>query len=421
MRILLVTDFYEPYSGGVEIHVRTVAHELARRGHAVAVASLVADKQSLGITHDGPIAVYPIRHLAQRFGARFNHADRPWAPPLPDPMAMRWMRKAIEEFKPDVIHGHDWLARSAQPTSVSGDIPVVTSLHYYTRTCAKKTLWREGTTCSGPGLAKCIRCAGEHYGRARGALVTLGLRAGSRMEDAKTDVFISVSSATERGNGLTGRPGSVVVPNPVTTFSDGGVDEQLLPLQGIEDRIPDGPFILFVGDIRAEKGLAVLAEAVEDLRANHGDDTPFVVVGERMSQSIRLPPGTVEVGHIPNRAVHALWRRATVGVVPSLWPEPFGLVAIEAMDAGCPLVASDVGGLAEILADGRGVLVTPGDASQLAKGIAELLGDESRRDEIARTAKAAVGDYSLVGVVDRIEDEYARLVGAAVGVDRGPR
>ncbi|MGI9597863.1 MAG: glycosyltransferase, partial [Acidimicrobiales bacterium] len=271
MRILFVTDFYHPYSGGVEIHVRTVAHELAARGHAVAVATLPTPAGVPAPTGDGPVAIYPVRHSAEILGARFNHQDRAWAPPFPDPVTGRGLRRVIADFEPDLIHGHDWLSRSALPGPVSGGLPVVTSLHYSTRTCAKKTLWRGGEICSGPELAKCLRCAGEHYGRVRGTVVTLGLRVGAALEDRRTERWVSVSAATERGNELDGRHNSVVVANPMPgpvgrRPPDTGVDaagSQDLPVE-----LPDGAFILFVGDIRPEKGVAVLAEAVAVLRAD---------------------------------------------------------------------------------------------------------------------------------------------------------
>lgn len=403
MRVLFVTDFYHPYTGGVEIHVRTVAQSLADRGHEVAVATLPGPAGGRDRTTDGPVEIFTVHHTAERFGGGFENGNRRWAPPFPDPIAVKGLRDVIRRYEPDVIHGHDWLARSALPTLAKAGIPMVTSLHYYTRTCAKKTLWRDGAVCSGPALRDCLRCAGQHYGTARGAVVTLGLRLGSRLEDRRTDRWISVSEATKQGNGLEGHPDSVVVANPVAATSTASQDE---PKPSPPSTIPDGPFLLFVGDIRPEKGLAVLADAVTLLRTKHHDHTPLVVVGERMNRTITLPTDTIETGPVDHRVVQELWSRATVGVVPSLWPEPFGLVAIEAMAAGCPLVASDIGGLSEILADDRGTLVAPGDAEALAGALAELLSDGDRRTRQAERALAAVDRYSVDNIVDQIEEQY---------------
>lgn len=403
MRILFVTDFYHPYSGGVEIHVRTIAHELADRGHDVAVATLGTPGDEPARDRDGPVSVFTVAHSAERSGVGFTHEHRPWAPPFPDPLTMHGLRRVVRAYGPDVIHGHDWLARSVLPTTVSGGVPVITSLHYYTRTCAKKTLWYDERACVGPALGRCLACARDHYGAVRGTAVVLGLRAGAALEDRRTAGWISVSAATEAGNGLVGDSRSTVIANPLAQPAPRGVVD--LPAE-----VPDGPFVLFVGDIRPEKGLRVLTAGVAHLRDRHGDTTPLVVAGERMSGELDLPDNTIELGHVDHAVVQALWRAATVGVIPSLWPEPFGLVAIEAMAAGCPLVASDIGGLSEILADGRATLVEPGRAERLGDAIHELLTDPVRRAAQAERAEATVADYGVDTIVDAIEERYRSVI-----------
>ena len=254
MRILFVTDFYHPYIGGVEIHVRTLAHGLAERGHTVAVATLPTAGDVPQRTEDGPVTVFTVGHLAQRVGARFAHADRQWAPPFADPLAAKQLRDVVRSFAPDVIHGHDWLARSVQPRTVSGRVPLLTTLHYYTRGCAKKTMWRNGAVCDGPQLRRCLTCAADHYGSARGAVITLGIRAARLIEDRRTDRWISVSAATEALSGLADEPSSTVIYNPVPSVQGAPATDTPLPSE-----LADRPFILFVGDIRPEKGVTVLS------------------------------------------------------------------------------------------------------------------------------------------------------------------
>src|SRR5262249_39679415 len=145
-----------------------------------------------------------------------RHQNRPWAPPVPDPAAARALRRIVEERRPDVIHGHDWLARSLLPLP-SHSPPLVTTLHYYTLTCPKKDLLRHGQACPGPTLARCLPCAGRHYGAMTGTLTTLGAFAGRRMETRDTDAFISVSCATAAGNRIGHAPHHYVVPNFLTS------------------------------------------------------------------------------------------------------------------------------------------------------------------------------------------------------------
>lgn len=418
MRVLLVTDFFEPYNGGVEVHVKTIAEALAERGHDVAVATLPtnaeqeprtpgSDGHAAGGSGGRSVRVFEVDHLAARLGRGHADANRAWAPPFPDPLAMAGLRKVVRAFRPDVIHGHDWLARSVLPRVVSGSVPVVTSLHYYTRTCARKTLWRDGV-CPGPGLIRCLRCAGEHYGPARGTVVSLGLRVGAAMDDRRTSRFISVSEFTAEGNGLTGHPKAAVVVNPLSpnALPSGETGSPALPVD-----IPDGPFLLYVGDLRPEKGIHTLLAAVTRLRRHYGNAIPLVLVGELHAEDLELPPVTVTTGLVDHRVVQALWRRATIGVVPSRWPEPFGLVAIEALAAGCPVVASDIAGLAEILGDDRGVLVPPGDHVALAAALHELSDDPERRRTLAENGRRSLERYEVDRIVDAIDAEYRAVTG----------
>src|SRR5262245_17787623 len=109
MRILMVTDFYWPHVGGVEQHVRTLAHALAVRGHAITVATLRTDDLRARDV-DGPVDVFRLRAATQRLSG-LHSQPRPWAPPVPDPRAARELRRIVDDVRPDVIHGHDWLAR----------------------------------------------------------------------------------------------------------------------------------------------------------------------------------------------------------------------------------------------------------------------------------------------------------------------
>src|SRR5438270_5619842 len=192
MRILMVTDFYAPYLGGVEVLVRSVSRELVLRGHEVAVATLVAPGLSVR-SLDDDVRIYRIKTTTQRLGLLFTSPARPWAPPTPDPEAVAALRAVVADERPDVVHGHDWLARSYLPLKRPGRGPAfVMSLHYFTLTCAKKSLMYNGAPCSGPALAKCVACAGRHYGAAKGTVVALGQRTFSRMESARVDLFLPV-------------------------------------------------------------------------------------------------------------------------------------------------------------------------------------------------------------------------------------
>jgi glycogen(starch) synthase len=97
------------------------------------------------------------------------------------------------------------------------------------------------------------------------------------------------------------------------------------------------------------------------------------------------------LGRLGDADVAAMLGAADVALVPSRY-EPFGLVALEAMAAGTPVVVSDTGGLRDIVSDGTtGLMVPPGEPAALAEAVASLLGDRARRDEMGRAGAARVG------------------------------
>jgi glycosyltransferase involved in cell wall biosynthesis len=400
MRILMISDFYQPFLGGVEQHVNNLACALVHRGHHVAVATLRHGSLASREVKDG-VSIYRLDGVAQRFTGLFKNEHRRWAPPVPDPGLAKGLLGVIREEEPDVVHGHDWLARSFVPLKPLVGARFVVSLHYYTRTCSKKDLLYDDQPCAGPGLAKCVSCGSKHYGRAKGLPIVLGNRLGAAGEDWAADHYIAVSQSVARMNQLdrSGRPYSVVpnfVPDVCPTSALARANLRQLPRR---------PFILFVGDLRAYKGIDVLLRAYSQLQTG----VPLVLIGKIWPESPRsFPPGVRIVTDCPNQAVLGAWQRALFGVVPSIGPEAFGLVAIEAFAGGKPVVASRIGGLQEIVQpDINGLLVPPNDVPSLAAALQRLLDDTDLRTQLASGARITAADYRASAVVPRIEDIYA--------------
>jgi glycosyltransferase involved in cell wall biosynthesis len=405
MRILMVSDFYPPFLGGVEVFVSSVSRELVLRGHEVAVATLLAPGLPASDT-DAGVRVHRIRTTTQRAGRLFASQARPWAPPAPDPEAVAGLRSIVAVERPDVVHGHDWLARSYLPLKRRGRGPAfVMSLHYYTLTCAKKNLMYDGAPCSGPALAKCVGCAGRHYGTAKGAGVALGQLAFSRLEAARVDLFLPVSEATASGNGLP-RPGLAheVVLNFIAPEPDPAPYAQLL------EELPAQPFLLFVGDVRRDKGAQTLLEAYRELR----EPPPLVLIGKIWRESPReFPPGVTLLRDWPNPAVRAAMRRCLAVVAPSIWPEPCPLAVVEALAAGRPVVASAIGGIPELVRDRReGLLVAPGDVAALTLALEEVCRDEQLRETLAANAVRRADRHTPDAVLPRFEAAYERVASA---------
>jgi glycosyltransferase involved in cell wall biosynthesis len=111
--------------------------------------------------------------------------------------------------------------------------------------------------------------------------------------------------------------------------------------------------------------------------------------------------------------VAPLYAAADVVVVPSVLPDPLPNSALEAAAAGCCVVASAIGGLPEILSDGRsGVLVRPGDPAALAGALAALAGDPRRREQLGRAAAHDVRErFAPARLLERVQALYDEVLG----------
>ena len=405
---MLVSDFYAPYLGGVEQHVRTLAHALVDAGHDVVVVTLAHPDLPVNDI-DGAVRIRRVRSTTQRLPWLFSSTERPWAPPIADPAVTLQLRRLIKAERPDVVHGHDWLSRSFLPlrrwSARRFGTRFVSSLHYYTQSCARKNLMRATAQgeqrCGGPSVVGCLMCATRHYGIVVGPFTAAANAAGAIAERHGADTMIAVSAAAAVGNGLGPTvPGVAVIPNFLPEpHSAGPVDHSDLMAQ-----LPDEPFILFVGDLRPMKGLDVL------LRAYAATDAamPLVLIGKTWPDTPQgLPSGVRLLDRWPNPAVLAAWQRCAIGVVPSVWAEPFGIVVIEAMAAGAAVIASAIGGIPEIVEDGvSGVLVPPADEAALTAALQELMDDPDRRSALGGAARTRATRYAARVVVPEVVDVY---------------
>jgi glycosyltransferase involved in cell wall biosynthesis len=351
---------------------------------------------------DGPVGIHRITGTLARFPNAYIEGSRPFAPPSTDPELTVGLARIIKRTRPDVIHSHGWIVGSYLPLAPAVGIPLVVTVHDYGLVCAKKSFVFRNGICTGPGLSKCLGCASAHYGRARGTPIVLAEFMMGPLVRRATTRFIAVSRAVADGNRL---PASdhEVIPN---FLPDDEVEDDARWSTWL-DSLPCGPFVLFVGALGAHKGLPALLDAYRQLQGA----PPLVLIGHRwVDTPTEMPPGVVVLEDWPNGAVRAAWRRALLGVIPSTWPEPFGIVALEAMAAGRAIVASAVGGLGEIIqaADG-GILVPPGDTRALGSAIARLLTDAAERERLGANGRRAVEDYRASRVVPRIEAVYSRV------------
>jgi glycosyltransferase involved in cell wall biosynthesis len=188
-----------------------------------------------------------------------------------------------------------------------------------------------------------------------------------------------------------------VIPNFIGDLPQPELDDPRL------EELPDEPFVLFVGDVTEDKGAWHLAETYRLLDR----PPPLVVIGRCYLDELAERPELRILGSWPHELAIEAVRRCLFTVAPSLWPEPFGLVALEAAAAGKPIVASRIGGLEDIVADGEtGMLVPPGDRGALRSALTELIEDEGSRRRLGEAARRRAALFSPEAVVPQFETAY---------------
>jgi glycosyltransferase involved in cell wall biosynthesis len=123
-----------------------------------------------------------------------------------------------------------------------------------------------------------------------------------------------------------------------------------------------------------------------------------------------FPAGVTVLRNVPNKEVLSAWANCLFGVVPSVWAEPLPNVILEAMSQEKAVVASRVGGVADLIVDGKtGMLVAPGNADELAQSMRRLSEDRALRERLGRAGRARADLFAAAAVVPRFEALYEQL------------
>src|SRR5271166_1229080 len=297
----------------------------------------------------------------------------------------------------EVVHIHQ-LDDPALVAFIQKQTPTVLSAHAYTACPASLYYFAPGRECArarGPGCIGNMLFRGCLHTRDPRRLHSYAESGRALHALQQADLAISYSHFMDRylaTNAVTRR---AVVPYLTTVEPRPGAGES------------ERRRVVFAGRIVKEKGVQTLLRAAQEL------DAELVICGNgrylpamrKLSRELAVAERTHFRGWLSADELARQLAEASVVALPSLWPEPFGLVGIEALAAGTPVVASDTGGVRDWLEDGvSGVLVPPGDAGALRRALAELLADPQRQ--------RAMGDAGRETVTSRFspEQHVARLL-----------
>ena len=217
-------------------------------------------------------------------------------------------------------------------------------------------------------------------------------------------------SASTAGSPSAQRPATSSIPNGV----DVGRFRRAVPIARWQDGTPN---ILFVGRLEDRKGLPHLLKAFRLIRKS-GPEARLLVVGsgpqerEARRYVATRSLGNVEfLGRVSDEEKAQLFRTADVYVSPATGRESFGIVLLEAMASGAPIVCSDIHGYKGVVQRGRqALLVPPGDSKALAGAITELLEHPEMRARMGASGQERAEDFSWARVTARVLAYYGFVI-----------
>lgn len=393
MRVLLVNDYGSP-TGGAEIQLLRLRHGLRERGHE---ARLFASRAR---PYDAPSEADD-----ECFGT-----VSVWRTPLQavNPWAYWSLRRVLREFRPDVVHVGIFLTQlSPLILPLLRTIPAVYHVQWYRPMCPLGTKrLPDGSDCRVDWGRACLRngCLST-----RAWLPLMLQRRLWRRWRSAFDHYVACGEPVHARLLEEGLGPVDVVPNSVS------------PSEGEPASFSDAPTVVFAGRFVPEKGVDVLVEAfakvievVPGARLQLYGEGPERSRIEALVERLGLGSRTEMPGWLPRGELERRLATAWVQAVPSRWEEPFGLVAAEALMRGTPVVASDRGGLRDIVDEPRtGLLVSPDDAPALAAALASILGDRSAAERMGREGRQIASErFAEERLVDRMLHIYESLIAA---------
>lgn len=377
---MLSWDFPPRVTGGNAAHVHGLSQALARAGHDVVVLTPATSHAHRSSEEFGDVRVLRadigLPHiLDERYLAVAASANHGLAQLMLD------ADSPLRGWVPDVVHGHDWrIGWAAHTLARHHGVPFVLTMHGTERVRHGGNL-PEGRPTDVNSIEWWLAFRADR------------LIASTRfMVDQLLDTFELLSEQVVR------------VPN--------GIDSTLWA--GHDRPTEREPLVVSWGRVQYEKGFQVLARAMTTLR-HRIPDVGCVIAGrgtylpelqtqidvEGVSDLIELP------GFLRDDALRQLIQRAGCVVLPSLY-EPFGLVALEALAAGAPLIVARTGGLAElIVGTDAGLTFEPGNADDLARCVELVLSDTTLAHQMTTNARHLIETkYAWEAIAASVVDVY---------------
>lgn len=432
MRILLTTHQFLPqFAAGTEVLTFSVARELLKRGHVVHVltghpsSASLADEDRFDEYDVEGIHVYRFHHAYTAMGGQTSLIEVGYD----NLLGSDYFDRALKIFKPDVVHFFhlNRLGTGLIERAVQADIPrFMTPTDFWTICPTGQLLLGEGSLCAGPSVhaGNCLKHlaqstqngviskAAELLPTAWADLLVLLAKKGTLPTYPKQAEVVALANRLPVNVSRLNQLNGLVVPNGFMRelLVRHGIMADLITVAafGIDVTAPDvsekrsehrSPLqIAFIGTLAPHKGCHVLIEAFNTLPARYatlkiyGRSEDFPDYARKLKLLAGDQQSIEFCGTFPNSKIAQIFVDIDVLVVPSLWYENTPLVLYSAQAARCPVVASKLPGLAEVIQDNEnGLLFESGNSSDLARQLFRLIHEEDllqRLSAQARTPKS---------------------------------
>jgi len=373
--------------GGAESNILATAGALSQRGYRV---GLLTQKG----TGRGEAAWREI------FGANLFFLSQTGAP------------GALRRFRPDALYVHKWEDLPSLEQLLDAGVPALRMVHDHDLYCLRSYRYHPLTrrVCHRALGAYCVfPCLAPLKRNPQGPLPVRWASFFEKKSELALARQFDVSLVATKYmrdelllNGFSPRRIEICAPVPPAA-------------EPLRSSFSERNLLVFAGQLVRGKGVDVLLRALAQVRGKF----EALILGEgnhraqceALCAKLGLEDRVSFKGFVPQNEMRALYAEATAVLVSSVWPEPMGLVGIEAMRFGLPVVAFDAGGISEWLRDGEnGFLVPWMAAAAYARRVEELLADKAKAREMGRRGlERAEGDFAFEPYIDRLESFLARV------------
>jgi len=395
MRILFVHDLFGAF-GGAEANVLATASELKERGHTVGVLYERTSNQ-------GEVA------WSSTFEHRFLLERGP---------ASAYRLAAWESFEPDVVYLHKMSDLELLERLLASGIPIIRMVHDHDLYCMRSYKYHYLTRriCERALSPFCVIPCGASIARNHdGAFPLKWVSYTAKVRELALNrklyrLIVATQFMKEEllRNQFAGD--KVEIHAPVPRGGDASCSSSF----------SDRNVIVYAGQLIRGKGVDVLLEALAQIRTSFscfifGDGSQRDEC-EKLSRKLGLADRVFFRGFVSSDEFAAFYRDATVAVVSSVWPEPFGAVGLEAMRFGLPVVAFDAGGIREWLIDGHnGFLVPWMDRPAFAARVEELLRDKALARQMGERGRQWVTEHhDFSEYISGLENLFEQALGNPV-------